>query len=146
MRGALVVTASALLLGGCGSGSKGLSLPDYAGRADTVCRTYDRQIRALGTPQPGTAALARFARRTLAILEPTIGKVRAIPLPRERAALARRWLGSLDRLRSDVIAIRDAAQANDLARIRQLANASQRDNDRTNALALRLGMTACSAG
>jgi hypothetical protein len=68
-----------------------------------------------------------------------------VPPPPEASALAQRWLVSLDRLRADVISIRDAARANDLAAVRTFAMRAQRDNDASNRLARRLGMQACSA-
>jgi hypothetical protein len=133
---------------GCSGGSKphGISPLAYAQRADKVCARYNAQVADLQESGSSAQGLAGVAARTHVLLDRTVSQLRAIPRPRGREARARRWLGSLERLRSDVVAIRDAARANDLARIRRLALVAERDDTRSNALARRLGLQACSSG
>jgi hypothetical protein len=137
-----------LLLAGCGkSGSKhGLSPLAYARRADAVCAPHNAQTARLNARGSGVVRLARIAEETRVLLDGAVARLRSVPLPRGEEARARQWLQSLDRLRRDVVAIRDAARANDLAAVRRLALAAERDDSRSNALARRLGMQACGSG
>jgi hypothetical protein len=141
-----VIVTCAFALAACGSGSKGPSRIEYAQRADAICSRYNQQTARLGSGGAGVENLARIADRTLVLLDRATARLRALPIPDAESALAKRWLASLQRLRVDVVKIRDAARANDLARIRSVGTTAQRDNDASNALARRLGMTACSAG
>jgi hypothetical protein len=111
-----------------------------------VCARYNTQTARLGGSGNGVARLAQIAERTRVLLDATVVRLRAIPLPLGEEGRARRWLASLDGLRRDVVSIRDAARANDLAAVRRVAVAAQRDNSRSNALAQRLGMQACASG
>jgi hypothetical protein len=145
MRGVVVAAACALLLAACGSSDKRLSRVEYAQRADAACRRYNQQVDALGNPRQQSKNLADFADRTLPILDRAIERLSALVPPRAEAVLARHWLTSLHRLHVDVVKIRDAVRANDLARVRALATAAQRDNDTTNRLARQLGLAICSS-
>jgi hypothetical protein len=146
MRRVIAVLVCAAAATGCGSGSKGVTPLEYAQRADAVCAPYNRETAELRSRGSGVERLATIAARTLVLLDRATVRLHALPLPRNRAALARGWLSSLDRLRADVVKIRDAARANDLAAVRRAAVTAQRDNDASNALARRLGMQACSSG
>jgi hypothetical protein len=146
MRRSAAVLVCTVAVAGCGSGSKGLTRLEYARRADAICTQYNRQTARLQGRGAGVQRLASIADRTLVLLDRATSRLAALPPPREASSLAHRWLASLDRLRADVVKIRDAARANDLATVRTVATAAQRDNDASNRLAQRLGMQACSAG
>ena len=137
-----------LLLAGCSGGSKqhGLSPLAYALRADALCARYNALTARLHGHGSSVQKLAQIAEETRVLLDRTVARLRALPLPRDEEARARQWLASLDRLRHDVVAIRDAAQDNDLAAVRSLALTAERDDSRSNALARRLGMQACGSG
>jgi hypothetical protein len=137
-----------LLLTGCSGGSKphGLSPLAYSRRADAICTPYNGRTARLGGRGSGVQRLARIADRTLVLLDRTVARLRAVPLPRGKETSARDWLRSLNRLRGDVIAIRGAAQANNLAAVRRLALAAERDDSRSTSLARSLGMQACGSG
>jgi hypothetical protein len=146
MRRLAAFLACAAALAGCGSGSKGLTRLEYAQRSDAICARYNQQTAHLRGRGTGVEHLASVAEQTLALFDRARARLRALPPPQEASALAGRWLASLARLRADVVRIRDAARANDLAAVRTVAMQAQRDNDASNRLAQRLGMTACSAG
>jgi hypothetical protein len=148
MRRLAAFLACAGALAGCGSGSKGLTRLEYAQRSDAICARYNQQTAHLQGQERGVGVehLASVAEQTLALFDRATARLRALPPPPEASALAGRWLASLARLRADVVKIRDAARANDLAEVRTVATQAQRDNDASNRLAQRLGMTACSAG
>jgi hypothetical protein len=139
----------AIALAGCsggGSRQQGIAPLAYAQRADSLCARYNAATARLHDGSNSVESLAAVADHTHVLLDRTVARLRAIPLPRGKEAVARRWLSSLERLRRDVVSIRDAARANDLAGVRRLALASERDDTRSNTLARRLGLQACSAG
>jgi hypothetical protein len=134
-----------LALAACGSGAKGPTRIEYAQRADAICTRYNQQTAALRTESRNVKDLAHIAQRTLVLLDDATARLRALEIPSDEEKAARRWLDSLGRLRADVVKIRDAARANDLAAVRTVAIAAERDNEASNALARRLGLTACSS-
>lgn len=146
MRRVAAVLACAVTLAGCGSGNKGLSRLEYAQRTDAICARYNQEIARLRGRGNSVQRLATEADKTLVLFDRATERLRAVPEPRDASVLARRWLASLDRLHADIVKIRDAASANDLAAVRRVATMAQRDNDASNRLAGRLGMQACSAG
>jgi hypothetical protein len=143
-----VLVLCTFVVAGCSGGSKphGISPLAYAQRADKVCARYNAEIADLHDGGNSVQRLAAVAARTHVLLDRAVSQLQAIPRPRGREVRARRWLDSLERLRRDVVAIRTAAQANDLAGIRRLALVAERDDARSNALARRLGLQACSSG
>lgn len=143
---AAVTVAGTVLVAGCGKAKKPITRLEYAQRADAICAPYNQQTAQLRGRGSGVEALATVAEKTLQLLDRATARLHALPLPRGGEALARRWLASLDRLRTDVVRIRDAARANDLAAVREAALKAQRDDDGSNELARRLGLQACSAG
>jgi hypothetical protein len=145
MRRTSAVLACAVVLAGCGNASKGLTRIEYAQRSDAICARYNQQTAHLRARGTGVEHLASVAAQTLALFDRATARLHDVPPPREASELAQQWLATLDRLRADVVEIRNAAQANDLAAVRRLATRAQRDNDASNRLARRLGMQACSA-
>jgi hypothetical protein len=146
VRRVFIVTASALTLAACGSGSKGPTRIEYAQQADAICSRYKQETSALRARSGTVKELARIAERTLVLLDQTTAQLRALPMPQDETKAAGAWLDSLRRLRRDVVRIRDAARDNDLERVRVAAIAAERDDEASNALARRLGLTACSTG
>jgi hypothetical protein len=146
MRRVAAVLACAVALAGCGSGSKGLSRLEYAQRTDAICARYNQQTAHLRARGSSVQHLTSVAERTLVLFDRAAARLRAVPRPSDASTLAQRWLASLDRLHADIVKIRDAARANDLAAVRRVATAAQRHNDESNRLAQQLGMQACSAG
>jgi hypothetical protein len=146
MRRSAAVLICTVAVAGCGSGNKGLTRLEYAQHADAICAKYNSQTARVHARGTGVQRLATIADKTLVLLDRAIARLHAVPPPREASSLADRWLASLDRLRADAVEIRNAARANDLATVRKLAAAAQRDNDASNRFAQRLGMQACSAG
>jgi hypothetical protein len=143
----VAIAACTLALTACSSGgSKGPTRIEYAHRADAICAEYNHETARLRGRSSGVQGLARVAERTLALLDHASARLRALAVPHDERAAVRRWLASLQRLRIDVVRIRDAARANDLAAVRAVATTAERDNDASNALARRLGLVACSSG
>ena len=146
MRRVLAIATCTFALAACGSDNRGPSPIEYAQRADAICSRYNQQTARLRDRGTGVENLARIADRPLALLDRATARLRALPTPRDESEAAQRWLASLQRLHVDVVKIRDAARANDLATVRAAAVIAERDDEASNALARRLGMTACSSG
>lgn len=146
MRRLAAVLACAVAASGCGTANKGLTRLEYAQRSDAICARYNQETSRLRPRTANVERLASIAELTLGLFDRTRTRLQAVPPPREGAALARQWLASLERLRTDVVRIRDAARANDLAAVRTVSLQAQRDDDASSRLARRLGMVACSAG
>jgi hypothetical protein len=143
---AVLAGAVALVVVSCGNGGDRLSKDEYAKRADAVCARYNRATQLLGTPGPSLRSLARYADASLPALDRAIARLHGLKPPKDEEALAQRWRSSLEKLRADVVKIRDRAKANDLAGIRAIATSAQRDDAATNRLAARLGTRVCSSG
>ncbi|HXY86659.1 MAG TPA: hypothetical protein VEH52_14390 [Gaiellaceae bacterium] len=142
----VAVTICACAATGCGKSSNRLSKSEYAKQADAICGVYFRQVKALGTPSPPTAAgLAKVATQTLSLLDTAIAHLHALKPPEDEQALATQWLVSLHTLRADVVAVRNRANANDLDGIRELVPIAQRHNRQSNVLARRLAMEVCDS-
>ena len=143
MRPALLLLVCAAVTA-CGTSSHhGLSKREYARRADALCARYQR-LASPPSPATTTRQLARAANRTLRLLDMTLSKLRALPLPRDEEQLAKRWLASLARLRFDVLQLRERAEANDLAGIHAVVAPAQAHDRESLRLAARLGMHVCS--
>ena len=143
MRRALALLVVSVLAACGGSGGNRLSKTEYASRANAICAQFNRQVAGFG----GAAdlkALARLSDRTLPALEETTRKLRALRPPKDEEAIANEWLASLERLHADVVRIRDRARANDLRGVQRVVPGATKDNRRADALANRLGATACS--
>jgi hypothetical protein len=144
-RGLLALLLVPALVGGCGSsGEKRLSKPEFAQRADAVCRRTNRLTQPTTTPttMPG---LARLAERSLPPLDRALRELRALRPPEDEEATVQAWLEQLRVLRADAVRIRDRARANDAKGVQTVALVAQRVNDRFHELATRLGMHVCSA-
>jgi len=132
------------VVAGCGtSGPKRLSKQAYAQRADAICTRFNQHAPSSGTASVTAHQVADLARRTLPLLDKTITELRALTLPKHEEQLARRWLASLDRLRTDVVKIRDRARANDLSGVGAVERLATQDDHRSSRLAAQLGMQVC---
>src|SRR5437764_3362104 len=89
VRRGLVIVTCTLALAACGSGSKGPSRVEYAQRADAICSRYNQQTARLGGRGTGVENLARIADRTLVSLDRATARLRALPIPKAGAVLAK---------------------------------------------------------
>jgi hypothetical protein len=142
VRRALLLAGCVLLAAACGGGGHRLSKEDYAKRADTVCTRFSRQTKSLGGAT-NLKQLARLADKTLPLLDSAVADIRKLSPPKDEQETANRWLATLDRLRTDVVKIRERARANDLAGVQAVLPAATRDDSESNRLAGQLGTKVC---
>jgi hypothetical protein len=141
-RPAASLLALLLLLPACG-GSAPLSRAEYVRQADAVCARYARTIAGLGTPRR-PREIVRFTSRAIVELDRTLEQERDLKPPARLEPLKRRWLAAAARVRTDMVAVRRAARANDFAAIEAALEQGVRHDDRSNALARELGLRVCS--
>jgi hypothetical protein len=83
------------------------SLTSFAGRADAVCKTAQRRIKAV--PQPSAASgLVAYFDKVLAIVVPQVHRIQALALPTTKTATARAVLQIQDQ---DLALIRSTRRA-----------------------------------
>jgi hypothetical protein len=115
----------------CGASAKPQS--QLARQANAICITYSRAVDALKAPG-SMAETATYAAKAHALFATSTRKLHQLaPRPAD-AAYYRAWL-----------ALERAARARDEATINALGKATTRARVKSDALALRLGFTACAA-
>ena len=124
----------------CGGGS---DQSDLARQANAICTTYSRAVDKLKAPStmPETAAYAAKAR---ALFATSTRKLHALVPDAAHAADYREWLRLVDRALGRVAALERAARARDEVKINALGDATTRARVKSDALARRLGFTACA--
>ncbi len=129
-------------LAACGGGS-GSDRSDLVKQANAICTTYARAVDKLKAPStmPETAAYAARARSLFAT---SALKLHALHPDPTDAADYREWLGLVDRALGRVAALERAARAGDEVKINALGDATTRARVKSDALARRLGFTACA--
>jgi hypothetical protein len=134
-----------VFLSGCGGGSSGpaLTKQQYAAKADSICGTYNKQVKALGNPN-NLQDLATVTDKTLPILGSAIDKLEALKPPASEKAKADQWLTQVRNLKDDLQEIRDKAKAGDAPGIQSVLPKAQDHNSKSNSLAAELGMSVCN--
>ncbi len=129
------------VLTACGSSSDPPSA--LARQANTICATYSRALDKLKAPttMAETAAYAAKARALFATSTQTLHGLD--PEPADAAAY-REWLRLVDQALGRVAALEQAARAGHKARIDALGDATAKARVKSDALAQRLGFTACA--
>lgn len=128
------------LLAACGGGN---DQSDLAKQANAICKTYSQAIDKLKAPttMPETAAYAAKAR---ALFTTSTRKLHGLDAHPTHAADYREWLALVDRALGRVAALERAARAGDEAKINALGDATTRARVKSDALARKLGFTACA--
>lgn len=137
------IAALALLLAvlsACGGGSDPSEL---AKQANAICKTYSQAVDKLKAPttMPETAAYAAKARALFATSTRTLHRLDPEPAD---AADYRAWLALVDQALGRVGALERAARAGDKAKINALGDATNAARVKSDALARKLGFTACA--
>src|SRR4051812_5067164 len=139
MRVAVLVLVLAAL-SACGGGSDESEL---AQQANAICKTYSQAVDKLKAPttMPETAA---YAARAHALFATSTQRLHGLkPAPAD-AADYRSWLALVDAALGRVAALERAARARDEATINALGDATTRARVKSDALARKLGFTACA--
>ena len=134
---ALVVVLAALTA--CGTSDQS----ELATQANAICRSYSQSVDKLKAPSSmrETAAYAARAHTLFAASTRELHKLE--PLPAD-AGDYREWLALVDQALVRVAALERAARAGDEKEINALGNQTKHDRVRSDALARRLGFSACA--
>ncbi len=117
---------------------------NWAGAANSVCNEMVNRLRALSPPSSPTGYVD-FANQLLDVLRDTISKLRALNAPKAQRAQIQRMLALYGAALVKAKATLKAALRLDREKAAQLAEATQRLGDAGDAMAVKLGATACGA-
>jgi hypothetical protein len=135
---------AAILVAGCGGGRDGrLSRADYAKQADKICLKYNAKLNGIAQPK-SQAELAAFVDKAVPLVSDASDRLSELKPPQDEQRIATAW----NKANSDVVRalerLRDAAKANDRAKLQAALADGNKANARANTLAKTLGMNACS--
>jgi hypothetical protein len=105
----IVLLLAGPLAPGCGSGSSGITLREYARRANAVCLRVDRALSSLAAPV-AEANVAPYLRRQLSLRRHELQQLTAIPLPSQNASEVGDWLRNGESLVQVIALEADAAR------------------------------------
>ena len=141
--------ASALLVGvivpGCGGGGGGgrLSRSEYAKQADAICLKYNAKLNGIAQPK-SQAELAAFVDKAVPLVSDASDRLSELKPPQDEQRIATAWnTANADIVRA-LQRLRDAAKANDRAKLQSALADGNKANAHANTLAKTLGMNACS--
>jgi hypothetical protein len=143
-RATCLLVACALALGGCGGedGGDRLSKAELVSRADSICKTYEARLDALGTPE-NQEQLADFADKALPIARQGRDDLADLEPPEELEDEYDAWLEQGDRAIDIVERLRDAAKDGDSAEVQKIAGEAEATDREANRLARQLGFRQC---
>ena len=87
----------ALLVAGCGEGSRHLSAPEYAREVSAVCRQGNRAVARIEVPPlTHNRDASRAVARIVAVQRAAIDELRAARPPQSLAVTVQKWIALLD--------------------------------------------------
>jgi hypothetical protein len=145
MRRSLVPVGIAVAtLAGCGGGgSERLSRDAFVSRADAICKVAVSKQRKLPSPA-SIDGIPGYVGRALPIVDAMVEGISALRPPEEMQADVRRWLDLTVQARNELESLRTAAQSGDQQKVREVSAKGTAMNDRRDAQARALGLTACA--
>ena len=138
----LLVVVLALAACGGGGGTR-LSRDAYIAKADAVCTKVEDQQRELGAPAT-LAEIPAYVDKALPILDAGVEEMRALRPPKSMQEGVDEWLATTEETRAVYEDLKQSAEANDAAAARTAGSKGQAVDDRRDAMARALGLTACA--
>jgi hypothetical protein len=141
-----LLVGGALLTAGCGGGDGDgdrLSRDELIAEADAICAKYQEQLDALATPE-SLEDIERLAEEGKPIVEEGVNELKALEPPED---LEDEWDELMEHNDASVALIDElsaAATSGDLARVQEIADEAQRQDEETDLLARELGLEECS--
>lgn len=134
-----------LALAGCGGGDGGprLSRDAFIVKANALCAKVEAQQKALAAPTT-LAEIPGYVDTALPILDAGVNELRALRPPENMQEGVDDWLATTDETRNVLRSLKKAALANDAAAARAAGSEGQAVDDRRDAQARALGLTACA--
>jgi hypothetical protein len=141
---ALPTAAAVLALAACG-GSGGGSSPspaEFRQQADAICKKYEQQLDALGSPT-SMGDLAEFVDKAVPIIEAGNGELKDLQPPEEFSDEWGRVLALQEKNLQTTKDLRDAIHASDEAKAQKLMTQLGSRGDESNRLARQMGLEQC---
>jgi hypothetical protein len=143
MRAAALVVA-ALVLAGCGGGTKRLSREELAARASKICIDQAKTIAEIPRGPANPVNATGYLGALLSVYEEAVKQFHELEPPRDEEATYRAYLRELDRNADILRTLRAAAAARQLKAYVTGQAALHRSRLRLAALQRRLGFTGCA--
>ena len=136
------------LVAGCSGGSSEpevrLTAEQWVHEADRICAEYENRLDDLARPED-LDGLARMAAEAEPIAEEGLDALRRLGPPQELEERVEEWLGrNAENVRA-IGSLREAAEAGDATRVRELASAGADNEAAADRLASELGLAECAA-
>lgn len=131
--------ALALLVAGCGGGGA-LSKSDLIAKADVICADAKKKIDGLGTPDSADK-LKEFAGKASDLVKDQASKLKALEPPADVKADWDKAMGLLDK--QVELAKKLADNADDPAKIQEVATEGNAINTEATAIAKKIGLKTC---
>jgi hypothetical protein len=141
---ALPTAAAVLALAACG-GSGGGSSPspaEFRQQADAICKKYEQQLDALGSPT-SMGDLAEFVDKAVPIIEAGNGELKDLQPPEEFSDEWGRVLALQEKNLQTTKDLRDAIHSSDEAKAQKLMTQLGSSGDESNRLARQMGLEQC---
>jgi hypothetical protein len=141
---ALPTAAAVLALAACG-GSGGGSSPapaEFRQQADAICKKYEQQLDALGSPT-SMGDLEEFVDKAVPIIEAGNGELNDLQPPEEFSDEWARVLALQEKNLQTTKDLRDAIHASDEAKAQELMTRLGASGDESNRLARQMGLEQC---
>ena len=135
----------AVLVAGCGGGGGGkrLSRSEYAKQADVICLKYNAKLNGIAQPK-SQAELAAFVDKAVPLVSDASDRLSELKPPQDEQRIATAWNTANAEVVRALQRLRDAAKANDRAKLQSALADGNKANAHANTLATTLGMNACS--
>jgi len=135
--------SGAILLGGCGGGSKRLSKEQFAAKANALCAAFNKQVNAVSTPTTDAEALTSLG-KLLPLDRKLVTDIKKLKPPASEEASVKRLvaLGEEQAVRvADLIA---AVKAKDKVKLNTIVSEGDANDKESKALFKKLGLTECA--
>lgn len=141
-RAALLAGVLALAACGGGGGTR-LSRDAYIEKADAVCTKVAAQQKALGAPAT-LDEIPPYVDKAIPILDAGVKELRDLRPPKEMEDGIDQWLKTTDETRDVLKRLKQAAANGDAVAARTAGVEGTKVDDRRDAIARRIGLTACA--
>lgn len=134
--------ASAIGVAACG-GDEALSKDEFVKQANAACTKYDEKEKEIG--EPGSVEeIPEYADKLGNEFDTLKSELDELEPPEELADDYDKLLATADDARSTLDDFKKAAEENDEAKIQQIGEEAERKDKESDALATKLGLTACA--
>jgi hypothetical protein len=133
----------AVLIAGCADGET-LSKEQYVSKLNAMCEDFSQKEKKIGDPQTLTDLVEKGPRILEAFEKSIVEKVRNLRAPDEIADQADRLVDLADQQRDVIGGLIDAANDNDLAKVRGLDAKNKALNKEAESISRELGAKACA--